>query len=347
MGIKNLHKFLRKHIPELYRIVPLTTFSGKRVALDTSLFLYKYKSTHKENWLTGFSNLISTLLKHNIYCVFVYDSKAPAEKNLKKEERKQRKMNAKSKIDELENALKEAEETGFVSDILKEITYRKYEEMEMHLEIPDDNFYDKNVIQNEISFLHNQIVNVTRKDISISKEYLDLLHIPYIVSRNEAEAEKLCSELCIHGYVDYVLSDDTDVLAYGSPNVMMRINITREECTLIQYDTILQKLNLKPSEFVDFCILCGTDYNSNIKQIGNEKAYTIILNHRTIENAKKYFINIDFNVLNFQRGRELFKVEYHPDEYVIHWDRTNINQEALLNFITLHSIKVRNIESLT
>ena len=88
MGIKNLHRFLRKHTPSAYREnVSLSEYADKIVAVDINLYLYRYKSIHKDKWLPVFLNFILMLKQHRIDLVCVYDTKAPVEKNIKKEER--------------------------------------------------------------------------------------------------------------------------------------------------------------------------------------------------------------------------------------------------------------------
>ena len=43
MGIKNLHKFLKKHAEDAYEVTHLSNFEYKKIAIDTSLYMYKYK----------------------------------------------------------------------------------------------------------------------------------------------------------------------------------------------------------------------------------------------------------------------------------------------------------------
>ena len=51
------------------------------------------------------------------------------------------------------------------------------------------------------------------------------------------EAETICSYLCKIGFVDYVLTNDSDVLAYGCP--MYLSNINNNELTLIKYNDVI------------------------------------------------------------------------------------------------------------
>ena len=49
---------------------------------------------------------------------------------------------------------------------------------------------------------------------------MQLLQIPNLAAKGEAEA--LCADLVKQGKVDYVMSEDTDTLAHGSPNLIQR-----------------------------------------------------------------------------------------------------------------------------
>ena len=87
MGIKNLHKILRKHCEEIYIETHLSNYAFKKIAIDISLYMFKYKTIFRERWLDAFINLVACLRKNEIHCVFVYDNGAPPEKDLEKQTR--------------------------------------------------------------------------------------------------------------------------------------------------------------------------------------------------------------------------------------------------------------------
>ena len=58
MGIKNFHSFLRKKIPKVYKSKSLSELSGKKFAIDTSIFMCRFKNIYGDNWLEGFYTLI-------------------------------------------------------------------------------------------------------------------------------------------------------------------------------------------------------------------------------------------------------------------------------------------------
>lgn len=55
----------------------------------------------------------------------------------------------------------------------------------------------------------------------------------------------------------------------------------------IELEKVLSCLDLSYEEFVDLCIICGSDYTSTITGIGAIKAYKFIHENRTIEKVLK------------------------------------------------------------
>ena len=119
------------------------------------------------------------------------------------------------------------------------------------------------------------------------------------------EAETTCADMCKRGLVDAVLTDDTDVLAYGTPNFLPDFTAMDCNCTRIKYEKVLQELGLSSDSFLDLCIMCGNDYNDNVKGIGPVNALKIIKEYEDIESVS-LSTGLETKVLNYKRTRELF-----------------------------------------
>lgn len=337
MGIKNFHKFLRKHAPDMYHEVSISQFAHKTVAIDINIYLYKYKSTHKERWLNMLFMLLLLLKKHKMNCVCIYDTKAPVEKNARKAERRQRKKNAEDKIVEIQDALQLYHTEKIISPILHEISAKKGGKLQKILNIHTD-FVDLPAIHQEIAFLSNQIVNITKQDVDTSKQLLSVMGIPYYNA--DGEAESLCAYLCCHHMVDAVLSDDTDVLVYGTPVFITKLNTRTGTCVVLDPAHIIETLNMTFSQFVDLCIMSGTDYNDNIPNIGNEKAFNLLLKHQSIEGIEQQRPDLPCECLNYIRIREIFRT---PDT-IPPYDTTNtpIELTNLSEFALQHRIHLNS-----
>ena len=84
MGIHNLNKFLRTKCPHVFKDIHISEFAYKKVAIDITLFLCKFKAVCGEKWVSAFINLVSSLRRNEIHCVFIFDNGAPIEKTTEK-----------------------------------------------------------------------------------------------------------------------------------------------------------------------------------------------------------------------------------------------------------------------
>jgi len=87
MGIKDLTSFLRKRHPKVFKEIRIEDLRYKRVAVDTTLYIFKLKMAAGSRWLDGFVNLVASLRKHGIHPIFIYDTKSPPEKLQEQKER--------------------------------------------------------------------------------------------------------------------------------------------------------------------------------------------------------------------------------------------------------------------
>lgn len=341
MGIKNLHKFLKKHAKSIYNEISLEKYRNKSIAIDINIYLYRYKNIYRQNWLNGIFNLLMTLREYNINIVCIYDSKAPIEKNEKKKERKEKKRNAEKKIAEIKHDLELYHETLQISELLQEIIKKHHKKGKSRLLLINESLnilMNEEYIEDELYQLQKQIINITYEDILLSKELLDLLQIPWYDSKTEAET--MCSYMACYKLIDAVLTHDTDVLVYGTPYFLSSLNIKTRTCIEIQYESILKELNITNEQFVDFCIMCGTDYNKNIHRIGNEKAYNLIKDYKSLDEIT----HLDLTILNYRRVRDIFKVPEMTLDYVglkIENGKPDIN--ILREFMNTYNLSVKSL----
>jgi len=170
-----------------------------------------------------------------------------------------------------------------------------------------------------IDRLEKQTAPITNEQRERAWEIVKLMGLPTFQADGEAEA--LCAYLCIHGYVDAVLSEDTDVLAYGTPWMLAfkDYKLNDEKVKGIYLPNVLDALGYTVEEFKDLCILLSCDYNKRVKgfppsksgrlpkaakSIGWVGAIAMIDEHRTLEACEDYIENIE--PLKYKRCRELF-----------------------------------------
>jgi 5'-3' exonuclease len=125
-------------------------------------------------------------------------------------------------------------------------------------------------------------ISMSKDDPEILFDVLRTLGFPCIEA--VGEAEQLCAILAAEGVCEAALSADSDVMPFGTPIWIMKIE--QEEALVVDRDEVIKELNLHNFRtFVDFCILSGCDYNYGIKQIASMTALDLMRKHRSIEGA--------------------------------------------------------------
>jgi 5'-3' exonuclease len=139
--------------------------------------------------------------------------------------------------------------------------------------------------------------------------------------------------LCLEGKVDAVYSSDSDNLAYGCPRVivgppmMMFDQVSKEyqhQVTSIEIADVLQAMQISYPMFLDFCIMCGCDYNTNIPNVGPVKALKLITTHESIDAIPEEY---DRSTLCYERCREMFT--YNPSELLYTEGHLDLELERL------------------
>ena len=179
-----------------------------------------------------------------------------------------------------------------------------------------------------------QLIDIQPGDFNTAKELFDILRVPYLIA--PWEAEKMCSKLCIDGLVEAVLSEDTDVIAYGAPIFLTKIDTSTDTGVEIKNSEIKSVLNFTQEQLLDLCIMCGTDYNPNIFRVGAHTAYKKITAFKSIDGLKNN-TTLDIGILNHERVRELFtKFENYSAKSIPYCGTPDY--EKLLEFILKYKV---------
>ena len=163
------------------------------------------------------------------------------------------------------------------------------------------------------------------------KKLLTLMGISYI-HPEVGEGEAYASELCRMGYVDYVLTEDMDTMAYACPKLIRNCidkKLKRKDIvSIFDYSKLINDINLTHEQFLDFCILCGCDYCPIVPKIGNVTAMKLINTHGSIE--KIY---------------EETSTKYNfPEGYLDLFNNAKKNFKIFLDNIKIDDIDIKNSE---
>ena len=283
MGIRSLTSLIKQKSPESIETTALYSLSGKKVAIDTSIFLYKSLSNYRHNGdylknkegkivshLVGIFYKTIQYLSFGITPIYIFDGKPPIEKK-----------------DLLIERSKKAEENKILSE-----TVTNPEEALKH---------------------EKSSIRVKKHHIDDIKQLFDLMGVSYI--HPEGEAEAYASELCRIGYVDYVVTEDMDTLVYGCPKMIRNCldkTIKRKDVvSVINLETVLKDFNMNMKEFIDMCILCGCDYCPTIPKVGTIRSFNYIQNYKTIEaliESKKCNNIPEEFIQKYANSRKLFEI---------------------------------------
>lgn len=113
--------------------------------------------------------------------------------------------------------------------------------------------------------LMKRCVSVTPEILHSVLNFLRKHNIEYIVSPYEADAQLYFLQK--QGFIDYIITEDSDLIVYGATKILYKFDGTHTE----EYD--FSKLHLCRDKFfqeniMDICILSGCDYLDSIKGVG-------------------------------------------------------------------------------
>lgn len=353
MGVKGLLQFLRKKYPSCIYRMPLDVFHGKRIAIDTSVYLYNFISRHNRNqtnWIDLFIELVLYFRVKNIDIVFVFDGKAPKEKLETKEKRNQQKNKIYEKIKRIEyyierlETCQENEKTDAVlsNDDITEISTLVKQVVDT-IQCQDiDNLLS--TLKSSYYRLKGQCIHITQEHYTIAKSLFDGLGVNYIQAPDEAE--RYCAFLCNCDHVQAVLTIDSDILVYQTPVFINGTQINEEDVEIICYADVLKEMEFTPEQFRDFCIMCGTDYNDNIPKVGNVKSFDTIQKYKRIEH-----IPFETDILHYKRTRQLFTIddlEQNDELYKTIYHKKKIDTDLLSTILMKHasSYTINDIEKM-
>ncbi len=252
------------------------------VGIDAHLYALRYKRVFKRIEY-GFLRQIVLTLSSKMIPVYVFDGSAPEQKKKTIYTRKNKKEKLRIKLENLlfkningpENVTEivPVHQCELSIDELIEHINNIFNKIICFDNEPGQSQNDTSVIKQNNSdiFLYDinekntdyvEFIRLLKKSISIDpndiesfKKFLDLLRIPYVTADNEAD--DLLAYLYKNDTIQACQSDDMDMLPKGCGNV---IQVTNKGIVQYVLSEILQELHLNHNQFVDLCILLGSDY---------------------------------------------------------------------------------------
>ena len=280
MGIKHLNRVFNQKCSDqaIYKL-HLKHLSTKKIAVDASIFLYRFLGDDK--LIEQMYLMVSIFRKYDIVPIFVFDGAAPPEKKELLNERKEGKRKAEERYLEMKASV------------------------EQNTLEPDEKYE----VELEMEQLKKQFIYIKDGDIKRVKHLLDICGISWVVARGEAD--EYCAHLIQTEQVYACLSEDMDMFAYGCCRIMRHFSMVKHSVLLYDLPEILRQLGLNLREFRRILVLSGTDYNKDeptslfdvLKWFEAYKADTILL-----EKDVSFYDWIEANMKSRQNYNQLDKI---------------------------------------
>ena len=250
MGIKYLNNFFRTECGESIKSITIAELSGKKIAVDISIYTYKYESN--EALIENMYLMLATFRQYNIIPIFVFDGKPPTEKKALLQKRKED----------------------------KKLAEKEYNILKQKLENTNVSVDDKAEIISNMDLLKKQFIYITREKINIVKSLIRSYGATYYDA--PGEADELCALLVLKNKVWACLSEDMDMFVYGCPRVLRYFSLMNQTVVLYNTEGILENLDISQKELREICVLSGTDYNCNLENKNEPSLF------KTLTFFKKY-----------------------------------------------------------
>ncbi|XP_040266276.1 flap endonuclease 1 [Bufo bufo] len=310
MGIQGLAKLIADVAPGAIKENDIKSYFGRKVAVDASMCIYQFLIAVRQDGnmlqnedgettshLMGMFYRTIRMVEHGIKPVYVFDGKPPQLKSGELAKRSERRAEA-------EKQLEAAQEAGEVENIEK---------------------------------FNKRLVKVTKQHNDECKKLLSLMGIPHVDAPCEAEAT--CAALVKAGKVYAAATEDMDALTFGTPLLLRHLTTSEAKKLPIQefhLNRILEDVGMTQDQFIDLCILLGSDYCETIRGIGPKRAIDLIRQHKSIEeimdniDLKKY--PVPENWLH-KEARQLFLEPEVIDVNGVELKWTDPEEEALVAFM--------------
>lgn len=229
MGIKRLNGYIKWKLPTIKKVVTLSDHAGEHWGVDCSCLLYRARGVSLTP-VTVIASLIVRLRSAGITPVFIFDGKPPAAKAATVDQRRADRQIIHQEMAEIRTELG-AEHTAA----------------------------EKATMETRMAELQRRAPVVTNGDKDEIKRLLYGTGVQFITA--SGEADDVLAYLCRDGTLQGVVSTDMDMLARGVPLLVMPETNDATTLTRIRLSDVLAGFRLTYRQFVDACMLMGSDYS--------------------------------------------------------------------------------------
>ena len=227
MGIRYLNKFLKENAKKSIKIIHLSDLSGKKIAIDISIYMYKFSA---DNTLIENMYLMLTILRYyNIIPIFIFDGKPPPEKKELLQQRRKDKHEALEEYNKLKDQLKTNNYEMDEND--KQEIIHNIENVKMLIQSYGATYYDAPGEADEMCAMlnsQNKVWGCLSEDMDMFVygcsrviRYFSLLNHTAVLYDLKSILEELnitqmeLREICVLSGTDYNINDDKKMNIYS------------------------------------------------------------------------------------------------------------------------------------
>jgi len=251
MGIRGLGGFIKWKIPSARKSVQWSRHAGETWGIDCSCLLYRANGAGLSA-LTVVASLLVRMRRASITPVVIFDGKT---------------TDAKSEVVEQRRAVR-AE------------THKQLAELRTEIATGELTILQTADAEKRCADLQKKAPVVTSSEKDALKKFLYAAGVLFVTA--SGEADDVLAYLCRQGYAQGVVSTDMDMLARGVPLLIVPETNDASVLTEIALGEVLSGLSLNYKQFVEACMLMGSDYSGK-KWRSIEPRHAVEMARRGIE----------------------------------------------------------------
>jgi exonuclease-1 len=229
MGIRGLTHFLKTK--GACANLPVVWTAGQSWGVDCSCLMFRARAS-KLSIVTVIAGLVVRMRSAGIEPIMVFDGRSPV---------------AKAPVIAARRVVREK--------VQKELS-----EIERFIaEKPDMSEMERATLDRRTADLQEKAPRVNTDDKNELKKFLYAAGIQFVTATEEAD--DVLAFLCRQGTIQAVVSTDTDMLARGVPILIVPVSMDSTVLTQIRLDGVLACVGRTYTEFVDACMMMGSDYS--------------------------------------------------------------------------------------
>lgn len=281
MGIKGLPAFLKKAAPSAFvplpsvdavcqsiiaRAAAASEHAKPTVAVDVPSLFYRlmYSAEDVQAGATTFMNLFVPLHRAGIRVLFIFDGPHKPNKGPEHARRAARHNTDAENLRLMREILAARENSPMPQDLDVGAWMRDTEE-----------YRDK------VRKLEQRTDIIRPGDYAFLTRFLVDHGWVTLVAHDEGEFAAAWLE--VTGIAHAVISDDFDVLPCGSRLFIRNFGAHKQPCQAVRLEPVLTALHMTQPMFLEFCILCGSDFTNHLHGMGPVKAKQCIQTYKSLD----------------------------------------------------------------